>query len=86
MNAEASRTQLSLLASFSLARLLHDYGDRWEIERVERNTEWVAVPRQGDTGYIRIVGGRDLAALRYNMDQVERDGVSEQQAERARQL
>jgi hypothetical protein len=77
MNTDAPRTQASLLASLSLARLLHDYGDRWEIERVERNTEWIAVPRQADADYIRIIGGRDLAALRYNIDQIERDEAQE---------
>ena len=83
MNAEAPRTQASLIASFSLARLIHDYGDRWEIERVERNTEWIAVPRQGDDDYIRIIGGRDLAALRYSIDQIEHAEAQEQLAKRS---
>jgi hypothetical protein len=77
MTADAPRAQLAPPASFSLARPLHDYGDRWEIERVERNTEWIAVPRRSDADYIRIIGGRDLAALRYHIDQAERDGAQD---------
>jgi hypothetical protein len=61
----------------SLARLLHEYSDRWEIERVERNTEWVAVLRDTGGDYIRIVGAHDLGALRYKMDEVERDEPQE---------
>jgi len=42
MNTELPRRPQPLPHSFNLARLLHDYADRWEIERVERSTEWVA--------------------------------------------
>ncbi len=38
-----------------LARLFREYGDRWEIERVERGTEWVACRR--DSEFIDIIGG-----------------------------
>jgi hypothetical protein len=48
----------------SLARLLHDYAGRWEIERIERGAEWVAVLR-GSQPVIHIIGARDLGALRY---------------------
>ena len=54
----------------SLAKLFHEYGERWEIERVERGTEWVACRRDGE--FIDIIGARDLGALRYKMDQAER--------------
>ena len=48
--------------------------DLVEIERVERSTEWVAVLRESASGdYVRIVGGHDLGALRYRMDEVEHD-------------
>ncbi len=53
----------------SLARLFREYGDRFEIERVERGTEWVACRRDGE--FIDIIGARDLAALRYRMDAAE---------------
>jgi hypothetical protein len=79
MSAESSRRLLSPPCSFSLARLLHKYGERWEIERVERSTEWVAVLRETDGGYIRIVGAHDLGALRYKMDEVERDEPEERE-------
>lgn len=68
----------------SLARLFREYGDRWEIERVERSTEWVAVQRDGGGDYIRIVGAHDLGALRYKMDQVERDEPEERESSSAR--
>ncbi len=63
----------------SLAKLFREYGERWEIERVERGTEWVAVQRETSGDYIRVVGGRDLGALRYKMDQDERDEPEERQ-------
>ena len=66
-----------LASPFSLAKLLHHYADRWEIERVERGTEWVAVHRETSGDYIRIVGAHDLGALQYKMDQVERDDPEE---------
>ncbi len=69
-------------AQLSLAKLLHDYNERWEFERVDRTTEWVAVHRETGGDYIRIVGGRDLPPLRYQMDQVERDDPEEREPQR----
>jgi len=60
----------------SLARLLHDYADRWEIERIERGAEWVAVLR-GSQPVIHIIGARDLGALRYRMEEAEREEAEE---------
>ncbi len=53
----------------SLARLLREFGKRWEIERVERGTEWVACRRHSE--FIDIIGARDLAALRCRIDAAE---------------
>jgi hypothetical protein len=64
----------------SLARLLHEYTERWEIERVERGTEWVAVLRDTTGDYIRIIGAHDLGALRYKMDEADRDEPEERDA------
>jgi len=61
----------------SLARLFRGYGDRWEIERVGRGTEWVAVQR-GSEPVIRIIGARDLAALRYRIEAAEREDAEDQ--------
>jgi hypothetical protein len=47
----------------SLARTLHKCGERWEIERVDRNSEWIAVYRETG-GYSQVVSARDLDALR----------------------
>jgi len=60
----------------SLAKLFREYGDRWEIERVERGTEWVAVLR-GSEPVLCFIGARDLAALRYRMDAAEREDAEE---------
>lgn len=60
----------------SLARLFRDHGDRWEIERVERGTEWVAVLRDSKP-VIHIIGARDLGALRYRMEEAEREETEE---------
>jgi len=63
--------------NFSLARLLREFGERWEIERVERSTEWVDVLSETGGDYIRIVGAHDLGALRYRMSEVEREEPEE---------
>jgi len=47
-----------------LAKLLRYFGQQWEIERVERGTEWEACRRNGDL--IEIIVARDLAVLRFN--------------------
>lgn len=59
----------------SLARLFRDYSERWEIERVERGTEWVACRRGSD--FIDIIGARDLGALRYRIEEAERAEAAE---------
>jgi hypothetical protein len=61
----------------SLAKLFRDYGQRWEIERVERGTEWIACRRDGDL--IDIIGARDLGALRYRMQAAEREEAEERE-------
>ena len=63
----------------SLARLFREYGDRWEIEKVHRGTEWIAVLRETGGGYIRVIGAHDLGALRYKMDQAEADEPEERE-------
>ena len=64
----------------SLARLFRDHGQRWEIERIERGCEWVAVQRETDGDFIRIIGARDLGALRYHIEAAERADAGEQGA------
>jgi len=59
----------------SLARLFRDYGDRWEIEKITRGSEWGAVLRDGDC--IHIVTGHDFHSLRYRMAQAEREEPEE---------
>jgi hypothetical protein len=45
-----------------------------------RGTEWVAVLRDTTSDYIRIVGAHDLGALRYKMNEAERDEPEERDA------
>jgi hypothetical protein len=59
----------------SLAKLFRDYADRWEIERVERGTEWIACRRDSD--FIDIIGARDLGALRHRIEAAEREEAGE---------
>jgi hypothetical protein len=61
------------LGDGSLARVFREFGDRWEIEKVQRGTEWVAVQRETGGDYVRVVAAHDLHALRYRMNEVERD-------------
>jgi len=72
MDAERVRPASALPRNLSLARLFRDFGERWEIERVERGSEWVAVLR-GSEPIILIIGARDLAALRYRIEAAERE-------------
>jgi len=63
----------------SLARLFRKYGDRWEIEKVLRGTEWIAVHRETGGDYIRIISAHDLGALRYQLNEAERDEPEERE-------
>jgi len=76
MDAERARPAAALPRNPSLARLFRDFAERWEIERVERGSEWVAVQR-GSEPIILIIGARDLAALRYRMEAAEREDAAE---------
>lgn len=67
-----------LPGSPSLAALFRDHGNRWEIEKITRGSEWVAVLPDADT--IRIVTANDLGTLRFRIEQAERE---EEEAERA---
>jgi hypothetical protein len=55
----------------SLAALFRDYGERWEIEKITRGSEWVAVLRGSD--YVRIVAAHDLGALRFRIVRAEQE-------------
>lgn len=61
----------------SLARLFREFGDRWDIEKVQRGTEWVAVGRESGGDYVRIVSAHDIGALRYRMNQAEQEQPGE---------
>ena len=47
-----------MTAEASLAWLFREYGDRWDIEKVQRGTEWVAVQRESGGDYVRIISAR----------------------------
>lgn len=64
----------------SLAKVFRDFGDRWDIEKIPRRTEWAAVLRDTGSGdYVRLVTAHDLHALRYRMNEVERDEPEERE-------
>jgi hypothetical protein len=59
-----------------LARLFRDYGERWEIERVECGTEWIAC-RRVNGGFIDIIAARDLDGLRSKIGRAEREDAGQ---------
>jgi hypothetical protein len=63
----------------SLARLFREYGDRWDIEKITRSTEWVAVQRESSGDYVRIVTGHDLGSLRYHIERAEQEVPEERE-------
>jgi len=69
-------------ADSSLAKLFREYGSRWEIEKVQRGTEWIAVQRDTGGDYVCIVAAHDLGALRYRIDEVECEEPEERELDR----
>lgn len=63
----------------SLAKLFRDYGDRWEVEKIPRGTEWIAVDRDTSGDYIRVIAAHDLHALRFRLAQAESDEPEERE-------
>lgn len=57
----------------SLAKLYRDFGDRWDVEKIPSGTQWVAVLREPGGDYVRMVAAHDLHALRYRMNEAERE-------------
>ncbi len=55
----------------SLAKLFRDHGQRWEIEKITRSSEWIAI-RRDKGGLFCIVWAHDLEALRYHIEAKER--------------
>ncbi len=68
----------------SLAKLYREFGDRWEIEPIPPGTKWMAVQRES-ADYIRTVTAHDVHALRFRMNEVERDEPEEREAINVRQ-
>jgi hypothetical protein len=63
----------------SLAQLYRDFAERWEIEPVPPGTKWMGVLREMDGGYVTIVVGHDVGALRYNLTVAEREEPEERE-------
>ncbi len=64
----------------SLAKLFRDFGDRWDVEKIPTGTQWVAVLRESGGDYIRIVAAHDIGALRYRMNEAEREEPEERES------
>jgi hypothetical protein len=56
-----------------IAALMHDHGERWQIEHTGDLNVWTAVRRSPDGRHIRVLVGRDIAALRGKLETVEAD-------------
>jgi hypothetical protein len=56
-----------------IAALMHDHGERWQIEHTDDLNVWTAVRRSPDGRHIRVLVGRDIAALRGKLATVEDD-------------
>jgi len=46
----------------SLAQMIREYGARWDIEKIERSTEWIAVRRDPADGCTRVIEGVAVTA------------------------
>lgn len=57
----------------SLALLIQEHGDSWVIEHTGASTAWVAVRRDD----LRIVGARDIGALKFHIERTEREDAGE---------
>lgn len=63
----------------SLAKLIRDYGQNWEIEHIDRGAEWLAY-QPDDDGHITIITARDLHGLRFKLTQAQQHDAEEQGA------
>ncbi len=56
-----------------IAALIHDHGERWQIEHTGDLDVWTAVRRSRDGRHIRVLVARDPADLRGKLETVEAD-------------
>ena len=63
----------------SIARLYHEYGDRWEIEPIPPGTKWIAVHREPGSDYLRVVLAHEVGTLRFRMNEAEREQPGERE-------
>jgi hypothetical protein len=54
-----------------IAALIHDHGERWQIEHTGDLDVWTAVRRSRDGRHIRVLVARDPASLRGKLETVE---------------
>ena len=59
-----------------IAALMHDHGERWQIEHDPGMDVWSAVRRSPDGRHIRVLIAHDPAALRGKLETVEADEPS----------
>ena len=58
--------------SGELVGLFRDYGHRWEIERLDPGSAWVAVTRNG--AFVQVIAAHDLDELRAELQKAEAEG------------
>jgi hypothetical protein len=56
-----------------IAALIHDHGERWQIEHDPGLDVWTAVRQSPDGRHIRVLVARDPAGLRSKLETVEAD-------------
>ena len=56
-----------------IAALIHDHGERWQIEHTGDLDVWTAVRKSPDGRHIRVLVARDPASLRGKLETVEAD-------------
>jgi hypothetical protein len=54
-----------------IAALIHDHGERWQLEHDPGLNVWTAVRRSRDGRHIRVLVARDPAVLRGKLETVE---------------
>jgi hypothetical protein len=56
-----------------IAALIHDHGERWQLEHDSGLDVWTAVRRSPDGRHIRVLVAHDPASLRDKLETVEAD-------------
>ncbi|HET7016051.1 MAG TPA: hypothetical protein VFI65_19165 [Streptosporangiaceae bacterium] len=73
------RGSLAAVDRNSLTKMYREFGDRWEIEQIPPGVRWIAVYRENNDEYIRLVLAHDVGGLRYCMTEAENETPEERE-------